>query len=167
MTRSLLLCSATLVLLAGCGRDGDRAERAADTMAANVAAGTDSLGGTISNGAANATDDLDIEELNLGRTVGADGKIADKTDEFRPNDEIIAVLETDDNASGKELIARWTYGDNEQVVNEERQTVAAGSDARTTFRLKKAGAWPVGKYHLRVMYNGREVKSEEFEVKSN
>lgn len=168
MRSSLFAALAIGVLVGGttaCGRDGDRAERAADTMASNIGAGMDSMAGTIANGAANATDNLDIESLELGRAVGTDGKISDETDEFRPNDEIIAVVETDDNAANKELLARWTYGDNEQVVNEQRQTVSTGDDVRTTFRLTKQGAWPVGKYHVRIMYNGREVKSADFEVK--
>lgn len=170
MTRNLVCAGTMLVLATGCARTGDRAERAADTLATSSMRAMDSVAGTTSaSGGTLSPDDIDIEGLEVGRTVGADGKISDETDEFRPTDEIIAVVETDDNEAGKELLARWTYGEDdksEQVVNEQRQTVGAGRDARTTFRLTRQGAWPVGKYHLRIMAGGKEVKSKEFEVKA-
>ena len=157
LTRTTAGVLVTLFVLTACN---DRNK----TNEARVA--TDSVvASTSSAGTITSDSDVDIESLDLGRTVGADGKITDKTDEFRPSDTIIAVVETDDNQAGKELLARWTYGDNNQVVLEQRQTVVTGSDARTTFRLTKPTAWPTGTYHVRILYNGKEVKSEEFTVK--
>jgi hypothetical protein len=173
-----LTCATTLMLVTACGRDEARV--AADTLAnttgmssgmnGGMAGGTS--GGTLANDAGTAgttgtatAGEVDVEEITLGRSVGTDGKISDKTDEFRATDEIVAVVETDDDASGQELVARWTYRETEQLVEEQRQTVAAGDDARTTFRLKKSSAWPAGKYTLRILHNGREVRSSDFSVK--
>ncbi len=55
-------------------------------------------------------------------------------------------------------------GDTVQVISEETRTVATGEKARTVFK-GKAGGWAPGKYHFRVLYNGKETKSAEFEVK--
>ena len=160
-TRAVACLAATLLLATACGdRDRDETAVIADSTAYGATMRADSAGaaGTLAG-------DIDIESVDLGRSVGADGKISDGTDEFRTNDVIIAVVETDDDASGKELVARWTYGDNHQLVEEQRQTVAAGEDARTQFKLTKGGAWPAGKYTLHILHNGREVEKKEFSVK--
>ena len=157
-TRTLAGLLVTLFAVTACGdRDKDAAadNRLGTDSAVVAGSGTGTLAG----------DEIDIEGLELGRTVGADGKVADKTNEFGTADDIVAVVETDDNEAGKELVARWTYGDNDQLVSEQRQTVAAGEDVRTTFRLTKQNAWPTGTYHLRILHNGKELKSEQFTVK--
>ncbi len=155
LTRTAAGVLVTLFSLAACGdRKTDETRVSTDSALSSTTSS-----GTIS------TDDVDIEGLELGRTVGADGKITDKSSEFRTNDTIVAVVETDDNESGKELVARWTYGDADQLVEEQRQTVSVGTDARTTFRISKPTGWPVGTYHVRIMHNGKEVKSEQFTVR--
>ena len=158
-TRTIAGVLMTLFTVAACNRDKGTDAVADSRVAADSAVAANSGTGTV------ASDEVDIEGLELGRAVGTDGKITDKTNDFRPADDIVAVVETDDNEAGKELVARWTYGDNDQLVSEQRQTVAAGNEARTTFRLTKQNAWPTGTYHLRILHNGKEVKSEQFTVK--
>jgi hypothetical protein len=157
--KSWALTGAMTVLFAtaACG-DRDRND---NTMIGDSVAATSTSGGTLAN-----TDDVDIEELTLGRGTSANGTVSEKTDEFRPTDAIVAVVETDDDDAGKELVARWTFGDNDQLVAEQREIVATGNDARTTFRLTKDSAWPTGKYHVRIMHNGKELKSADFTVKN-
>ncbi len=157
MTFKHHIAGVTLAVLAiaACG-DRDKAE---NTMMGDSVAATSNSGGTLSG------DDVDIEGLELGRAVGTDGKIAEKMGEFRTTDTIVAVVETGENEAGKELRARWTYGDAEQLIEEQRQTVAAGEKARSTFRLAKASAWPVGTYHVRIFHNEKEVKSADYTVK--
>lgn len=148
----------TLLLAVACTRAGDtgRDSAAVADSAANAAAPQ--------TGAAAAADEIDVEELKLGRALRADSSVAEAMDDFRPGDTIYAVMETDANESGKQVTARWTMGDNDQVISEETRTVVTGDKARTVFR-GKAGGWAPGKYHFRVLYNGKETKSAEFEVK--
>src|SRR5688572_33331839 len=56
---------------------------------------------------------LRVTEVDLGSSVGPDGKINDNatTDEFRPNDTIYASVNTEGSATGATLVARWTYQD--------------------------------------------------------
>jgi hypothetical protein len=149
--------SAVLALLvAACaggekGRDGG----AAADSAANARAAA--------NGTTPAGDEIDVEELKLGRALKADSSVAAEVDDFRPRDTVYAVMETDANESGKQVTVRWTMGDNNQLVSEETRTVATGESARTVFRGKQGG-WAPGKYHVRILYNGKEVKSADFEV---
>jgi len=109
---------------------------------------------------------LRVTDVKLGRSVGADNRIADDTDDFKPNDTIYAVVETDGASSaGQSLVARWTFQDG-QLVEEQTQAVnASGGAAVTQFRINKPSGWPVGKYKVSIMMNGSEVESEEFEVK--
>ena len=155
LTHSMAGVAFTLLAVAACG-DRDKAE---NTMMADSVAATSNSGGTLSG------DDVDVEGLELGRTVGTDGKITDTMEEFRTTDTIVAVVETGENEAGKELRARWTYGDAEQLIEEQRQTVAAGEKVRTMFRLTKASAWTIGTYHVRILHNEKEVKSATFTVK--
>lgn len=157
--RTIAGLSAALLLATACADRDDRAENS-NTMIGDSVAATSNSGGTLAT-----TDEIDIEGIELGRAVNAEGKIAQKMGEFRTNDTIIAVIETDENAAGKEIAVRWSYGDADQLIEEQTQAVAAGSEARTMFRITKASAWPTGKYRIRVMHNGKEVKSEEFTVK--
>ena len=111
---------------------------------------------------------LRVTDVDLGKRVGSDNSISDKTDDFGTRDTIVAVVKTEGTpAAGATLVARWTFQDG-QVVQEQTENVAAptsGTEARTVFRLSKATAWPTGRYTLRVLHNGTEVQTKEFEVK--
>lgn len=150
----------TVTMLFATAACGDRNENE-NTLIGDSVAATSASGGTLAN-----TDDVDIEELTVGRGTSANGMVGEKTSDFRPMDTIIAVVETDDEDAGKELVARWTFGDNDQLVAEQREMVAAGSDTRTTFKLTKDSPWPTGEYHVRIMHNGKELKSADFNVKN-
>jgi hypothetical protein len=156
---SALTAGALVLLLAvacGGGAETRRDGAAVTDSAANATAAR--------TGTTPAGDEIDVEELTLGRALKADSTVAEAIDDFRPGDTIYAVMETDANESGKQITARWTMGDQDQVVAEETRTVATGEKARTVFK-GKAGGWAPGEYHLRLLYNGKETKSVEFEVK--
>lgn len=151
-TSTLVLALASVVALGACGRSDEAPPM--DTTATGTAAGT-------VEGA------LRVTNVALGRTVGADNRITDETDDFKPNDTIIAVVETEGSATGQSLVARWTFEDG-QVVEEQTQAVSATNGrAYTQFRINKPSGWPTGKYRLSVMLNNNEVASEEFEVATN
>jgi hypothetical protein len=147
-----------LLLVAACNRAADQGHDSAAVAdsAANATAAT--------TGTTPVADDIDVEDLKLGRALKPDSSVTDATDDFKAGDTIYAVMETDANESGKQVTARWTMGDADQVISEETRTVVTGDKARTVFK-GKAGGWAPGKYHFRVLYNGKETKSAEFEVK--
>jgi hypothetical protein len=149
--RILPLVLATVVVASACKKDeGYTADTAAPTAATPT---TDSASAT-----------LDVGDIDMGRSIGTDKKIADKTDDFAPKDTIFASIHTKGGSAPTQLTARWTFQDS-TVVAEDTQTVQPGVDADTEFHIVKAGGWPKGKYTVHIMADGKEVKTKEVTVK--
>ena len=108
-----------------------------------------------------------VSSVQLGRGMGADKRVTDPTEEFRPNETIYATVITTGGAPNTELTARWTFQDG-QVVEETTQTIAPtqGVDAASEFHVSKPDGWPAGKYKLEVLVNGTPAATKEFEVKT-
>ena len=147
---------AAALTLAACG-DRD-AEATADTALGTVP--------PASAPASPAAGDLRVTEVDLGRAMVGDTAVVEDIDDFTPRDTVHAVVRHEGAATGATITARWTFQDG-QVVEEQNQTVnaAAGSTAFTHFMITKTTPWPTGNYTLRVLVNGTEVESEEFEIK--
>jgi len=106
---------------------------------------------------------LEVGDIDMGRHVGPDKKITDKTDDFAPKDTIYASIDTKNAGSGK-LSVRWNFEDG-KVVHADSQMVSPTGDATTEFHIVKAAGFPVGKYTLHVMLNDAEVKTKDITVK--
>ena len=107
---------------------------------------------------------LAVTDVDLGRAIGSDKRVTDKTTEFHPNDMIYAVVSTSGTSSSANLKARWTFEDG-QVVNESDQSIAPTGDAATEFHISKPDGWPKGKYKVEVLLDGTSAKTKDFEVK--
>lgn len=107
---------------------------------------------------------FDVGDIDMGRHIGADKKISDKTDDFAPTDTIYASIHTKGGSAPVQLTAHWTFQDS-TVVAEDSQTVQPGADADTEFHIVKAGGWPKGKYTVHIMADGKEVKTKDVTVK--
>ncbi len=83
---------------------------------------------------------------------------------FAKTDTIYASVATTGTAASATLTAKWTYGADNQPVNEETQTIAPTGASTTTFHIAKPDGWPVGTYKVDVSLNGTAVASESFEV---
>jgi hypothetical protein len=119
--------------------------------------------GETTSGAAMATP-IRVTDVKVGRSLGADKRLADETDEFRPADVIYAVVETRGTGPNTALQARWTYQDGQVVVESSRNISASGDDV-TEFHISKPNGWPKGKYQVQILLNGAPAGSEDFEVK--
>jgi hypothetical protein len=157
--RISILAAASALLLGACGR-GDDADTTADADTATTAAP-----GQVAPPATDAGT-LRVTEVELGRSMRGDTAVADETDDFTPRDTIHAIVRHEGAATGARITARWTFEDG-QVVDERTETVSpSGAGAAFThFMVSKASPWPAGKYTLRILVNGTEVETEEFEVK--
>ena len=110
-----------------------------------------------------ATAAVEVTDVQLGTSVGADRRIANATDNFRPTDTIYVSVVTTGSSASSTLTARFTYEDG-QVVDESSQTISpTGSDA-TEFHISKPDGWPAGEYQVEILLDGRSVEREEFEV---
>ena len=105
-----------------------------------------------------------VSDVKLGRAVGADKRLTDETEEFRPTDVIYAVVETQGAGSTAALQARWTYEDG-QVVDESSRNISAAGGDFTEFHISKPSGWPKGKYKVEILLNGEPTETEDFEVK--
>ena len=120
---------------------------------------TDSATGTVATPEA-----VRIDDVTLGKGLGADKKVLDATDSFSPMDTIRATVKTTGVGLNALLNARWMYQDS-VLVEEQSQTISPTGDTWTEFHITKATAWPKGKYRLVVSLNGREIEAENFSVK--
>jgi hypothetical protein len=118
--------------------------------------------GTTSGAVSNAP--VQVSDVKMGRALGADKRVTDETDQFKPADVIYLVVETRGSAPNAALQARWTYQDG-QVVDESSRNIATAGEDVTEFHISKPSGFPKGKYTVQVLLNGASVESEDFEVK--
>jgi hypothetical protein len=105
-----------------------------------------------------------VGDVELGRELGADKRVAEPTDSFAPADTIYASVETEGAAPSVSLTARWSYEDG-QLVEESTETIAPTGPAVTEFHIAKPDGWPTGRYKVEIIADGRPAASREFEVR--
>jgi hypothetical protein len=86
-----------------------------------------------------------VTGVEIGRAVDAQKKISEPTTEFSPNDTI--------------------YGDDAQLVTEQKENVAPTGPAATEFHVSKPGGWPTGTYAVEITANGVSAGKKTFTVK--
>ena len=109
------------------------------------------------------TNEVAISNVQLGRRLGPDKRVADATDKFSPRDTIYASVQTSGSAPNTTINARWTY-EGEQIVKEDTRTIAPSGAETTEFHISKPGGWPKGKYQFTVSLGG-STQSKDFEVR--
>ena len=144
-TRLIAVCSAAaLVSVAGCSKDkGGYADTPAKMPAATG---------------------VSVVDIDMGRHIGPDKKITDKTDDFAPSDTIYGSIHTSGTATNVAVVGRWTF-ENGTAVDERTNTISPTGDANTEFHVMKPGGWPKGKYTLHILIDGKEVRTKDVTVK--
>jgi hypothetical protein len=104
-----------------------------------------------------------VTDVDLGRALGADKRVTDKTNSFTPTETIYVSVRTEGSASTATLKARWTYEDG-QLVQEFSRSIAPAGTAVTEFHVAKPDGWPKGSYKVEVFLNGNSVETESFKV---
>jgi hypothetical protein len=145
-----IIAGAALVAVTACGK---KDAGTADTMA--VAPPTAAPGVPAA---------FAVADVDMGRHIGADKGISDKTDDFAPGDTIYASVHTTGAATGKALAAKWTF-ENGTTVHEESQSISPTGDAITEFHIVKPGGWPKGKYTFHLLVDGVEARTKDVTVK--
>jgi hypothetical protein len=107
-----------------------------------------------------------VTDVTLGRSVGGDKAITDRTDTFKPNDTIYVSVATDGAAQSATLRAKWSFEDG-QLVNESTRTIAPLNKERTEFHIAKPDGWPAGKYKLEVFLNDQSAETKSFDVRGS
>ena len=125
---------------------------------------TTSLGTTTATIALDTTP-IRVSDIQVGKGVGSDKKVADQTTSFGVRDTMYVAVITDGAAKDAKLTAKWTYNE-KQVVKESSQTISpTGGTIATEFHIDKKSAWPKGKYKVEVLLNGVSAGTKDLEVK--
>jgi hypothetical protein len=132
-------------------------------LATALAAACSRPGASPAPGAPPAAGSVKVTDVDLGRSLGADKRVADKTDSFKPNETVYLSVTTEGSAPSATLKARWTY-EGDQLVQESSQTIAPTGAAVTEFHVAKPDGWPKGSYKVEVFLNGNPVETESFKV---
>jgi hypothetical protein len=114
----------------------------------------------------NNAQEVKVTSVDLGKNVGSDNKVTDKTDTFMPNDVIYASILTDGSSPNTILKTTWMFQDG-QVVSQAERAIAPNGEAATEFHIQKPDGLPAGKYKVVVSVNGNPVQTKEFEVKAS
>jgi hypothetical protein len=111
--------------------------------------------------ACSPSEPLQLNTIQLGRSLNPDSSIAEHTTAFRRNDTVyVAVLTT---APGRGTIrVRWTYGG--QLIDEPQREVVYRDAAATSFHLVNSGGFPPGNYSVEVFLDGESVGTRNFRV---
>jgi archaellum component FlaG (FlaF/FlaG flagellin family) len=111
--------------------------------------------------ACRANGPLQVETIQLGRSLNPDNSIAAHATTFNRSDTVyVAVLTT---AAGKGTIGvKWTYEG--RVIDEPKREVSYREAAATEFHLVNSGGFPPGAYTVDVFVDGKSVGSRNFNV---
>lgn len=107
---------------------------------------------------------LRVVNLELGTAVGATKEVTAPTTTFKPSDTIYLSVATEGAAPSANLGAKWTYGADNQLVNEMNEPIGPTGPAHTEFHISKPDGMPAGKYKVEVTLDGAPVGTKEFEV---
>jgi hypothetical protein len=141
--------------------DGDAAAADAAQAAANEAAsaaGAAAIQSKSNDPTASRYVSFEITGVRTGR-ANARGELVENSI-FSTRDTIHAEVDTI--GSQRRLVrARWTYGDDDQLVWEESATVPAGS-AKTYFQVRKPDGWPIGAYQVTISSEGQDEVTRRY-----
>jgi hypothetical protein len=108
---------------------------------------------------AGCASDLRVTTIQLGRSLNADGTVANHTTTFTPDETVYVSVITAGAGSGT-VGVRWTYAG--RVMGEPKKEVRGA--AATEFHLQSAGGFPPGEYKVEAFLNGQPAESRTFRV---
>lgn len=155
--RTLTLSLAVVVALAACGKKDE-------APAPVVAPAPAPAPAVVETAPAPVVETAQFAGLSLGNALGEDQNVTAEMTTFAPTDTIYAAVMTKGAAPNADIVAKWTFGE-DQLVDESSQSIAPTGGAVTTFHIAKADGWPVGNYKVSITLDGNPVASQDFEVK--
>jgi hypothetical protein len=154
-TRAAALASSLIFFaaLAACGKKDQG--QVVDTTAV----------GTQTASVAVDTTPIKVSDIQVGKAVGSDKKVANQMTDFGVRDTMYVAVITDGAAKDAKVTAKWTFN-GKQVVKQDSQTISpTGGENVTEFHVDKKTAWPKGKYTVEVLLNGVSAGTKDLEVK--
>jgi len=111
------------------------------------------------------TTPIRVSDIQVGKSVGTDNKVANQTTTFAVRDTMYVAVITDGAAKDAKISTKWMYNGT-KVVDSSSQTISpTGVTNATEFHITKKTAWPKGKYTVEVVLNGVSAGTKDVEVK--
>lgn len=112
-----------------------------------------------------STAPVTVTDIQLGKSIGADNKVANQTTTFGVRDTMYVAVVMSGAANAATLTARWTYNGPNLVDSTSRTITATGGETVTEFHVSKRSPWQRGSYRVEVLLNGVSAGTKDFEVK--
>jgi hypothetical protein len=104
---------------------------------------------------------LQVQKLQLGRTLNPDNSVAGHTSVFKPADTVYVAALSGDKGYGTFKV-RWSYED--RLVDEATREVNYRGPAATEFHLQSAMGFPPGDYSVEMFLNGEPIGKRSYRV---
>lgn len=108
-----------------------------------------------------------VAGVAVGKSVGADKKVATPTDTLGQKDTVYASVETTGVGKATSVKARWTFADKSGKVvpvHEEAQTLDLNGPATHEFHISKKTPWPKGTYNVEILLNDTPAAKKSFVI---
>jgi hypothetical protein len=106
---------------------------------------------------------LRVTNIQIGRSVNADGTVGNHTPNFGPGDAIHLSVFTSGVGSGT-IKVRWLYRGRQ--LDETEKKVSYTDVAATPFTLKTVAGFPPGDYSAEVFLDGQPAGTRTFRVEA-
>jgi hypothetical protein len=106
---------------------------------------------------------LAVAEIQLGRAIGLDKRIAAPADRFAPEDTVYVSVLTEGHAEHVSLTARFRRA--EELVAEVSQGIAPEGTAVSEFNIWKPGGLPPGEYAVEILVDDVPAGARSFTVR--
>jgi hypothetical protein len=106
---------------------------------------------------------ISVTDIELGRQLRRDKRVAQLTDRFGIRDTIYAVVSTTGQAANAVLTAIWTYRTG-QLVDSTAQAVAPNGPALTEFHVFRKAPWPAGSYQVEIFLDSASAGIRHFTI---
>lgn len=105
-----------------------------------------------------------IDDVTIGKSVGADGMIAtdQQGDDFAPGDPVHVVVGVGDTPAGSAVKVVWFAAD-ESRLGEETKTVVAG-EKTLSFTSGDTSTWKEGDYRAEIWLADEKVNTQQFQI---
>jgi hypothetical protein len=143
--------------LAACG-GGNRAADSETATVDSAARAADSAARAARTGAQR------VENVMIGKRLGAENRIAEPTFQFAPQDTVFVSAEVQGAPAAGTLAARW-LAQNGKTLDSTAQPLTAGDTGHREFHLAQAKGWRPGTYLVTLYLNGDSVEAKTFAVR--
>ena len=155
--RGVVVALSAATMIAGCQGGKSQAEQEEAAAAAAAAAAADSAK------AEEASKDLRVTNVMIGKRIGEGNRVTEPTFQFAPSETVYVSVGTVGSPDTASLKARWINQKGE-VVDSSSKTIQPKGRENTALQSARPTGWAPGAYRVTIYANGDSVDSKTFAV---